>query len=310
MPKPNRRPALPPTRSTRPSELDPPEIVDPRWILKALGIVLAVAMLCAYITTCALFYRSQWQLAVSPSRTVSATPANAGLAFSAVQFGTDSSGQPQLSGWWIPSGQHDAQTALVLHAGEGSMADAIGTARLLHDASFNVLLFDYRGFGQSGGAHPTEALMQQDTLSALNYLTDARHIPVGQILVYGRGIGASLAVQLCAAHPELKALILEDADGDIDRRLASDPRASLVPAHWLFHENFALAGPLRNLATPKLLITHTSGPTPQAFRDAADPKMTVELPRNAEEAPELAAVQRFLSRNDLDNPTFRLLNHL
>jgi pimeloyl-ACP methyl ester carboxylesterase len=258
------------------------EVVDPRWIISALGIMLAVCVVCAYIAVCVLFYRGQWQLALQPSRTVTQTPATLHLPFTELRFGTDATGQPQLNGWWIPASQPSAPTALVLHSGNGSMSDALPTARILHEANLNVLLFDYRGFGRSGGQHPTQALMQADATSALHYLTDTRSIPASSILVFGTGVGASLAVQLCASHPELNALILQDADGDLDQRVAQDSRSRMVPIGLLFNQHFPLAAPLRSLTTPKLLITLTKGPAPQIFQQAADPKTTLELPPNSD----------------------------
>jgi pimeloyl-ACP methyl ester carboxylesterase len=284
------------SKTTRPPATAPtPEIVDPRWILKALAIVIVFSVFCAYITTCVVFYRSQWQLAVSPSRVVAGTPASIALPFTDVRFGADDTGQPQLSGWWIPSAVPDGLAALVLHQGTGSISDALPQAQLLHAAGLSVLLFDYRGFGQSGGRHPTQTMMQQDAASALRYLTDARHLPPGQIVVFGTGVGASLGVQLCAANRGIRALVLEDADGDIDHRVGSDSRASIVPARLLFHEKFPLAAPLSTLTTPKLLITHTLGATPEPFRMAADPKVTVELPRSNNQDLERQAMQRFLN---------------
>jgi len=283
---PNRKP------QPRPSAPVVHEIVDPRWIISALAGMVVVCALFAYITLCILFYRNQWQLALAPSRTVSKTPATLNLPFTEVHFGTDASGQPQLFGWWIPSDTASAPTALVLHSGNGSISDALPTAHLLHDLHTNVLLFDYRGFGLSGGQHPNQALMQTDATSALRYLTETRSIPTSSILVFGSGVGASLAVQLCAEHPELPALILQNAEGDLDQRVAQDPRSRTAPVSLLFNQHFPLAAPLRSLPTPKLLITETRGPAPTIFQQAADPKTTLELPPDSD--PQLeTAIQNF-----------------
>ena len=56
----------------------------------------------------------------------------------------------------------------------------------------------------------------------------------------------------------------------------TDPRATLLPVRLLFHERFPLAEPLSTLRTPKLLVSRNTSPD-QTFRDAADPKLTVEL---------------------------------
>lgn len=284
-PTPNavRRHNSPPQHST-----SQPELVDPAFLLKGLGATFGAALLLAYLTICIVYTRGQWQLVLHPSRTLTATPAADGLPFTEVHFGVDASGQPQLDGWWIPAADPAQPTALILHDGRGTMSDALPAAAALHSARFNVLLFDYRGFGRSGGDHPTQARMQQDADSALKYLLSAHNSVPGTIVVYGIGLGASTATALTQAHQGIDALILEDPDGDLGPRASADPRSHLVPASLLFHQDFPLAAPLRSLTTPKLLIAHTGGNTPQLFQQAATPKLTVELPNTDPSALEQA----------------------
>jgi hypothetical protein len=283
----------------------PPELIDPRWILKALALVFAVALLLAWGTLCLLYYQGQWQLVLHPSRTVATTPASLGLKFTELHFADDATGHPQLDGWLIPASSApatpSAPTALFLHSSEGSIADALPQALTLHNAHLNVLLFDYRGYGHSTGRRPTEGSMQQDAEAALTYLVSTQHVPSQSIILYGNGVGASLAVQLAANHHDVPAVILDDPDGDLLNRAAHDPRSNLVPARLLFHETFPLAEPLRTLTTPKLLISYTSS-TPAALANAADPKVTVELP-SANDPKLLSAIQGFLDLY-LHNPHY------
>ena len=293
--KPNRQPASAGPSPTHAKHVH--EVVDPRWIISALAGMLLLAVLCAYIAVCALFYHGQWQLALQPSRSVPQTPATAGLQSTEVHFGVDATGQPQLDGWWIPA---DASAtphpnAIVLHDGTGSLSDAIPTAQLLHDAELNVLLFDYRGFGHSLGQHPDQQLMQADATSALRYLTEIRSVPTSSIVVFGEGVGAPLAVNLCAAHKDLPVMILESPKGDFDQTIRNDPRARMVPASLLFNQKFPLAAPLQTLRTPKLLISITTGSTPTNLRSAANPKTTLELPPLASQQTLHDAIVRFLA---------------
>jgi pimeloyl-ACP methyl ester carboxylesterase len=279
MPPPRQRrqqPRFDPNRGSSPPEMI--DLVDAGWILKALGGMLALALVCAYITLCILYAHNQWQLVLKPSRTVSATPASLNLPFTEVHFGVTASSQPQLDGWWIPSAAASDPTALILHSGDGTMADALPQALTLHQAGLNVLLFDYRGFGRSDGQHPTQSFMQQDAESALAFLESHRTMPSGSILIFGSGVGASLAVKLCADHSNIPALILESPDGDFASRARADSRSSLVPASLLFNQLFPLADPLHTLATPKLLISFTKESPPTVLERAADPKTTLELP--------------------------------
>jgi pimeloyl-ACP methyl ester carboxylesterase len=229
-------------------------LVEAGWILKALGGVFIFAILCAYTTMCFLFAHGQWQLVLHPSRTVATTPASLNLPFSEVHFGVDNTGIPQLTGWWLPADITTNNTALILHSANGSMADALPAAQLLHAQHLNVLLFDYRGYGQSLGQHPTESLMEADATSALTYLTNTRSISPSSIVVYGKGLGASLSVHLCAQNPWIPALILQSPDGDLTDTARNDPRSKIIPFTLLFDQTFPLEEPLRLLPTPRLLL--------------------------------------------------------
>lgn len=292
-------------RSTRtpapaPQSAATPELIDPRWLLKALGIVFAVAILLAWGTLCLLWYQGQWQLVLHPSRVVSTTPASVGLPFTPVRFGPDVTGQPQLSGFYISARDTGMPTVLMLHGADGSESAALGEALTLHNAHLNVLLFDYRGYGASTGQHPTESSMQQDAEAALNYvMTTALDGPPG-VVVYGHGLGASLAVQLAAQHQEIFAVILDAPDGDLLNRASHDPRSRLVPARLLFNQTFPLAAPLRTLKTPKLLISYGNA-VPAVFATAADPKTTVEVA--SPDDPRLAAaIERFADQYERGVP--------
>ncbi len=285
---------MPSRHSAPPSIPSAPETIDPGWILKALGATIAVAVACAYVLVCALFYFQQWQLVLHPSRTVALDPSAIGLPFEEVHLSSDAAAEPQLDGWWIPGDTPTQPTALILHSGDGSMSDALPDARALHDARLNVFLFDYRGFGRSRGSHPTEAAMETDAEAALRWLQSTRHRPASQTVVFGDRTGASLAVRLCAEHHDLAGLILQQGDGDFASRAGADTRSRIVPFRLLFHENFPLADPLHTLNTPKLLISFTDAKYPVDVQRAADPKMTYEISKKSDLAAVHGAIRRFL----------------
>jgi alpha/beta superfamily hydrolase len=269
-------------------------MVDPRWLLKAGAFAITVALLCSLALFWTAFYYTQWQYVLAPSRTVAANPTAVGLTFTEVHFGIDATGQPQLDGWWIPADTPASPTVLLLHDGKGSMSDALPQARSLHDANLNVLLFDYRGFGHSGGAHPTQVLMQEDAESALAYLRDKHSLYPGGIFVYGDGLGASLAVKLSGSYSAISAVILNSPRGDTEPQVLHDTRTRLIPVRLLFNEQFPLADPLQTLATPKLVLTYATMPASIDRRQIADPKITVELPSPSDTMALHIALRRFL----------------
>lgn len=92
-------------------------------------------------------------------------------------------------------------------------------------------------------------------------------------------------------------MILDAPDGDLLPRVLHDTRAAVVPVSLLFKQRFPLAEPLRVAMSPKLIFTYTSSEAPLAVRDAADPKMTVEL-RAGDATAYLNSVERFLDEHN------------
>jgi fermentation-respiration switch protein FrsA (DUF1100 family) len=74
-------------------------------------------------------------------------------------------------------------------------------------AGFQVMTFDYPGYGTSEGK-PTEASCYEATETALNYLTLEKGIPSNKIVVYGRSLGGGPACELALRH-KLAGMILE-----------------------------------------------------------------------------------------------------
>jgi pimeloyl-ACP methyl ester carboxylesterase len=264
-------------------------VVDPRWLLKALAVCAAIALLCGYAVICWLFWQGQWQLVLHPSHAVAHTPGEFGLQAQDVRFGVDATGQPQLHGWVVPAGASGAGWAVMLPDGDGDASNLWPRARTLHDAGVNVLLFDYRGYGASGGPHPTQSRMQQDSEWALEYLQGRSGFAAGKVLVYGKGAGASLAVRLAQAHGGVTALVLEEPRGDFAEKAAQDSRARLVPFRMLFREDFPLAQPLAELKTPRLIVSYGA-----AAKLSATPGMALVLPNAADEAGWEKGLREFL----------------
>lgn len=259
----------------------------------AFGIVLVVAAACFYATLCLLFYQGQWQLVLHPSQTVTATPASKGLKFDEVSFDYSETGQAQLDGWWVPAeagARWSGDTVLYLHGGSGSLSDYLEDVAALHSLGINVFAFDYRGFGRSSGPVPHEKRMDEDGEAAWVYLTDMRHIAAQGIVVYGVGVGGSVAVELAAKHAAA-GLVLDGPSDPAAKIIGADARARIAPG-WLVRERFDPENTLKGLAVPKLFLDPdgSKSRTAELYRAAADPKEYFELRQSGYEA----ALRRFL----------------
>ncbi|HTW49086.1 MAG TPA: alpha/beta fold hydrolase [Acidobacteriaceae bacterium] len=258
-----------------------PIMVSGRWLLAAFVLSLAAALVCGYLTLCLLFWQGQWQLLYHPSRTITATPASDGLSFDDIRFDVTDTGQPQLDGWWIPAPAGSAYadaTVLYLHGASGSLSDTVPELARLHALGISVFAIDYRGFGRSAGAHPTERMSTADAQAAWKYLTDTRGIPARSLVVYGDGVGATFAAHLAAEFAPA-GVILEDPNLPARQILLGDARARIVPLILLQNETLDPTADLKSAHAPWLFIGRSdkTGRAHQLFVASGYPKEYFDL---------------------------------
>jgi len=265
----------------------PPPVVSGRWMLAAVSMTLVAAAACAWCTLCLLFWQGSWQLLYHPAKTLARTPASIGLAFDPVGFASTEAGEPRLQGWWIPAGQgsrFSRYTVLYLHGQDGNLANTVDALAALNDAGVNVLAFDYRGYGQSQFARPSEAHWRQDAEWALRYLAGTRHVAPASILLDGSDLGADLALEIAADHPDLGGVVLRQPLDAPVNAIFSDPRARLIPARLLVRDRFDLNAAAARLRIPSLWLMEIPAqgqpglPTsPDAFQRVTAPGKLVQL---------------------------------
>jgi len=271
------------------AQTTPAPTVSWQWLLTAGGLAIAGAAVCAWGALCLLFWQGSWQLLYHPVSAVTRTPASVGLTFDAVGLETTQAGEPRLKGWWIPAAagaRYERFTVLYLHGQRGNLGDAAEELAALHALGLNVLAFDYRGYGQSEFERPGEARWREDAESALNYLTATRHVAADSIVLDGRELGANLALEIAAAHPELAGVVVESPLDAPVQAIFNDARARMVPAHMLVQDRFDSDGAAAALRLPSLWFLQDSAVgqagSGGAFRKAAGKKMLVWLKAGSE----------------------------
>ena len=264
-----------------------PATVSGRWLLGAVALTIGAAILCVWGALCLLFGQGSWQLLYHPAAVVTRTPASVDLAFDAVGFAATDAGTPRLAGWWIaaaPDAPFSRLTVLFLHGQDGNLGDTVDALARLHAAGVNVLAFDYRGHGQSQFVRPSEAHWRQDAEWAIEYLTGTRHVAPGAIVLDGTGLGANLALEEAAVHPELAGVIVERPLPDPMSAIFSDARARMVPAHLLVRDRYDLNAAAANVRVPVLWFAWDARSAagvlphePEAYGKIGDRKMLVWL---------------------------------
>jgi fermentation-respiration switch protein FrsA (DUF1100 family) len=141
-----------------------------------------------------------------PSRKLTASPTDIGLDYESVSV-TASDGTT-IHGWYVAA-QPEKGTLLFFHGNAGNISHRLDSIGIFHDLGLSTFIIDYRGYGQSQGTI-SESGTYLDAEAAWNYLTRTRKIPVRQIIVFGRSLGAAVAAHIASEY-QPGALILESA---------------------------------------------------------------------------------------------------
>lgn len=146
-----------------------------------------------------------------PTAEWTATPGSVGLPYEEVSFSaTDGT---RLSGWFVPAEGPARATVLFCHGNARNISGDVDTLLLFRSLGLETLFFDYRGYGRSEGA-PDEAGTYLDARAAWDYLTVRRQVPPERIVIWGRSLGAAVAIDL-ASERRARAVVVEGAFASI-----------------------------------------------------------------------------------------------
>ena len=160
-------------------------------------------------------------------------PSAYGLEFEDVEF-VSRGGDITLRGWYI-FGQEEKPTLIFVH-GIGSVRSgdrAVELASRLVGNGFNVLMFDLRGHGSSGGDQVSGGYFEQsDVLGAFDFL-GGREIPPHRIGLVGFSMGAATAILAAAQEPAIGALVADSPYAKASELIAHEAARKTVFPGWL-----------------------------------------------------------------------------
>lgn len=216
-----------------------------RWLRLGVRVAGVLFILGAFFVKCDSFF-------YYPSDRVWMTPAQIGIAAEDVYF-TTADGLT-LHGWWLPACGDDAedsepgsptlQRADAASAGRAGRSRGRGTVIHFHGNAenvsahiplvewlpyegYNVLMFDYRGYGRSQG-RVSRAGTIRDGHAALDYALSRPDIETSHIFFYGQSLGGAVAAVVAAERAEVRAVVLESTFSSYRRIAARHLRKVLM----------------------------------------------------------------------------------
>ncbi|HUW26919.1 MAG TPA: alpha/beta hydrolase [Gallionella sp.] len=235
----------------------------------ALAILLMVAYASVRIYD---IWSNQRDSIFEPEVTLQTNPARLGAPFEELRIPSGSGAERgDLHAWWIPAETTNAPTLLYLHGNFRNIGYNLENALRYRALCCNLLLVDYRGYGNSTGGKPSEAKVYEDAEAAWQYLLKRRGVESQQLFIYGHSLGGAVAIDLALHHPEAAGLIVESTFTSM--QAMSELKYDFLPVGLLLNQRFESLQKIPQLKIPLLLIHGTW-----------DQKVPVEMGRQLFEA--------------------------
>ena len=184
-----------------------------------------------------------------PGRELDATPQVIRLDYEDAWI--DTADGERLHSWYIPA--DDARgTVLFFHGNAGNISHRMESILIFNRLGLNVLIVDYRGYGQSSGK-PGEQGSYRDARAAWDYLVGQRRLPPERIVIFGRSLGGGVGAWL-ASQPgvEPAGVIIESSFSsgvDMGKRLYP-----MLPVRLITRINYPVREYITAVRAPVLVV--------------------------------------------------------
>lgn len=203
----------------------PGSSIRPRPCWRRVRRALLLYIITPYLAVTLIFAVFQRQLLYRPTKA-----ANLHLAGDAgidVQLRTPDGAT--LRGWLLSGragqGKETNRLPLVLYFPGNSLnrKERLSDLREIASHGFDVLIFDYRGYGDSSGS-PSEARLSADARQIWNYATGELGCDAARIVVFGESLGGAVALSLWSpdspSPPKPAALVLSSTFASLPQTVA------------------------------------------------------------------------------------------
>ena len=212
----------------------------------------AVMAVCLLLAGCATLDEQQRRWIFQPAKNSWYGSSSDGLQDEWITFTPPGGTEPvKLHALWLPGDRADAPVMLYLHGARWDVLSSSFRMRRLHALGVSVLGVDYRGFGRSSEALPSEATAYEDAHAAWAWLRE-RH-PMRPRLIYGHSLGSAIAVHLASEVHDEAGVIVEGAFTSIPD-VYSSLRFGWLPLRPLITQRFNAGERIADIGSPVLVV--------------------------------------------------------
>lgn len=164
-----------------------------------------------FVFTLLVLLAASSAFALFPVREYKVLPSKFDMKYEEVKIPTND-GKATLNTWLFEAKNPTFNWVIISHSGEGNMADNLERVNSFLSAGFNVLIYDYRGFGASSDFEIEKEMyiypqFINDLQSVCDWIKGSKK--VNRFDLYGIGMGAGLSIGVGANRPETKNVVAD-----------------------------------------------------------------------------------------------------
>jgi alpha-beta hydrolase superfamily lysophospholipase len=215
----------------------------------AATLIFALAMGgCAYLS------EKQGELIFRPSKDTWWGFQSAGLQYEERWIPVGANGD-RLHAYWAQADDVSAPVMLYLHGARWNLTGSVTRIERWRKLGFNVLAIDYRGFGKSSDASPSEQLAYEDAQAAWDYLVQSG--PERSRYIVGHSLGGAIAAELALRRPEAAGVVLEATFTSI-RDMVEHTAWRVLPVGLILTQEFDTLAKIPRIRQPVIVVHGTS----------------------------------------------------
>lgn len=162
--------------------------------------------------------------------------------------------QATIAAAYVKGSEQPPRAYVIFFHGKGGTLDsANGRAKRWANMGFDVLFFDYRGWGLSTSVTPTEATILEDTRAVRSWMLGRiGAVNADHLVYYGHSLGSATSTQLAEVEPPA-LLILESAFASI-HDFETDSSGMDFPVGFIASATWPTVDRVKNIHVPLLLV--------------------------------------------------------